>query len=553
MTRNNSYLAAILENEVGAKELETALAEAERDGVNLLDALEKAGHDKSRLFARIAEAAGMESVELTATHPPPSAARLLDAETARRYGIVPVSEGVVAFGDPLDIETQDTLRYLFNEPTEIVAASPEHIAAALERLYPAADAELETMIGLMSDAEDPNRHDAEGSTATSPDGEEPIIKLVNTLIIEGFKQRASDIHFEPLSKHFRVRYRVDGVLREVEGPPRRLHPSVISRIKIMAGMKISEKRLPQDGRVEIHAMGRDLDLRVSTIPTNHGESVVMRILDKQNLTLGLPNLGFGSDDQNRFERLIKYPDGVLLITGPTGSGKTTTLYACLNHLNQPDRKIITVEDPVEYQLSGVNQVRVRSNIGMTFSAALRAILRQAPNIIMIGEIRDKETAEIAINAALTGHLVLSTLHTNDAPSAVTRLVDIGVKPFLVASSVRGIMAQRLVRTICESCKTSYAPAETERRLVGDLPALWRGDGCAACGGTGFHGRKGVFELMNVNDDLRRMIHAGAPTTALRAEARALGMRTLREDGMSKVADGLTTMNEILRVTMRDEA
>jgi general secretion pathway protein E/type IV pilus assembly protein PilB len=385
------------------------------------------------------------------------------------------------------------------------------------------------------------------------ESDEPIIRLVNLLILEGFRQRASDIHLEPLSRTFRVRYRIDGVLREVEGPPRRLHPSVISRIKIMSGMKISEKRLPQDGRIEIRVMGRDLDLRVSVIPSNHGESIVMRILDKESLMLGLPNLGFFSDDQQAFERLIKLPDGILLITGPTGSGKTTTLYACLNDLNRPDRKIITVEDPVEYQLSGINQVQVRTGIGLSFSAALRSILRQAPNIIMIGEIRDLETAEIAINSALTGHLVLSTLHTNDAPSAVTRLVDIGVKPFLVSSSVRAIMAQRLVRTICPHCKTEYPPAEAETRILGSVPRLYKGEGCASCSQTGYMGRKGIFELLTVSDEVQHLIYSGLSAAGLRTKARELGMRTLREDGLRKAVGGITTLNEVLRVTMRDES
>jgi len=276
-------------------------------------------------------------------------------------------------------------------------------------------------------------------TDSTTDSDAPIIKLVSRLILEAYRNRASDIHLEPLAKRFRVRYRIDGVLHEVDGPPKRLQSAIISRVKIMAGMKISEKRIPQDGRIQVNILGRELDLRVSTVPANHGESIVMRILDKQNLALGLPKLGLFSDDQQLFERLIGLPDGILLVTGPTGSGKTTTLYACLNYINRPDRKIITVEDPVEYQMSGINQVQVNETIGMTFSLALRSILRQAPNIVMIGEIRDRETANIATEASLTGHLVFSTLHTNDAPSAITRLLDIGVKPFLVASSVRAVI------------------------------------------------------------------------------------------------------------------
>ncbi len=557
MTRNNPYIADILKERFDINELETALKTAEQNNLDLMDVLADAGHVKADLFSLIASHFGMEPVAFTASYPPVSAAQLIAPDVALRYRVVPVHKTndtlTIAYGDPMDLETLDTLRYLFKEPIDVLAALPEQIETTLLRLYPDSDSGMESTRQQMDDekaylfeADDPAF-----SIDDTAEGEEPVIKLVNMLIVEGFRQRASDIHLEPLTNQFRVRYRIDGALQEVEGPPRRLHPSVISRIKIMAGMKISEKRLPQDGRIEIRALGRDLDLRVSSIPTNHGESIVMRILDKQNLLLGLPNLGFYPDDQQTFERLIQYPDGILLITGPTGSGKTTSLYACLNHLNQPDRKIITVEDPVEYQLSGINQVHVRSDIGLTFSSALRSILRQAPNIIMIGEIRDRETAEIAINAALTGHLVLSTLHTNDAPGAVTRLADIGVKPFLISSSVRGIMAQRLVRSICEQCKTAHSPTESEIQLLGSTAELYRGTGCPACGNTGYHGRKGIFETLTVNDHIRQLIYSGATSTELRVEARALGMRTLREDGLRKAADGITTVSEVLRVTMRD--
>ncbi|MCF7817722.1 MAG: Flp pilus assembly complex ATPase component TadA, partial [Kiritimatiellales bacterium] len=500
----------------------------------------------------LASHVGMDTISLSGTGLPASAASLIPAEVALRYRIVPIRRSgdalVVAIGDPLDLEALDTLRYILKHPVEALVALPAEIDSALDRLYPPSGQIVQSMFTQM----DEGTGEDSGSIEEASESDEPIIRLVNLLILEGFRQRASDIHLEPLGRTFRVRYRIDGVLREVEGPPRRLHPSVISRIKIMSKMKISEKRLPQDGRIEIRAMGRNLDLRVSSIPTNHGESIVMRILDKESLSLGLPSLGFFADDQQAFERMIKLPDGILLVTGPTGSGKTTTLYACLNHLNRADRKIITVEDPVEYQLNGINQVQVRAGIGLTFAAALRSILRQAPNVIMIGEIRDRETAEIAINSALTGHLVLSTLHTNDAPSAVTRLVDIGVKPFLVSSSVRGIMAQRLVRTICPHCKTAYIPTEADIRMLGAVSKLHKGEGCAACSQTGYLGRKGIFELMEVNDEIQQLIYSGLSAAALRAKARALGMRTLREDGLRKVAGGITTLNEILRVTMGDE-
>lgn len=543
---DNQQTAEILKNGLNPEELSSALQRAELQNRDLLDVLSEDGHDRLFLFSKMAEFYGMESTDLSDSFPPRSVADLIPEETARRYQVVPIRqpEGqlVLAFGDPMDVETMDTLRYLFNEPVTLLAALPEQIERTIERIYSSGEQTLST----------PDRTLPEPSAEIDSNEDEPMIRLVNLIIQEGYRQRASDIHLEPLSDSFRVRYRIDGALREVEGPPARLHPSVISRIKIMANMKIAEKRLPQDGRIEISVENRPLDLRVSSIPTNHGESIVMRILDKQNLALGLPSLGFQPDDLKTFERLIQYPDGILLTTGPTGSGKTTTLYACLDHLNKPDRKIITVEDPVEYLLTGVNQVHVRSDIGLTFSAALRSILRQAPNTIMIGEIRDRETAEIAVNAALTGHLVLSTLHTNDAPSAVTRLADIGIKPFLISSSVRGIMAQRLIRTICPSCKTAYTPDETEQKLTGSVTRLYRGEGCPSCTNTGYAGRNGIFELLNVNDTIRELIHSGAPSSLLRKEARAMGMHSLREDGIRKAVDGMTTLSEVLRVTMKDE-
>jgi general secretion pathway protein E/type IV pilus assembly protein PilB len=362
-----------------------------------------------------------------------------------------------------------------------------------------------------------------------------------------------------MEKRFRVRYRIDGVLLEVENPPKRLQLSIISRLKIMANISIAEKRIPQDGRIQIMMNARQLDLRVSSLPTAHGESIVMRILDKEGLQLGLPELGFFSDDQKELERLISLPDGIVLVTGPTGSGKTTTLYSCLHYINKPDRKIITVEDPVEYQLNGINQVPVRADIGMTFASALRAMLRQAPNIVMIGEIRDLETAEIAINASLTGHMVFSTLHTNDAPSAVTRLIDIGVKPFLVSTSLRATLAQRLVRKICAKCRQPYTPTSSELRSLGINAAqaaaatFARGAGCATCNGTGFRGRLSIVELFLVNEEIQRLIYENSGSARLWDKARSFGMRTMREDGLRKVTSGLTTIDEIVTITVGDSS
>ncbi|HXE41492.1 MAG TPA: GspE/PulE family protein, partial [Candidatus Baltobacteraceae bacterium] len=359
-------------------------------------------------------------------------------------------------------------------------------------------------------------------------------------------------------KRFRLRYRIDGVMHEMKAPPKRLQPSIIARLKIQSAMSISEHRIPQDGRIQSKVGSKLVDLRVSCLPTNHGESIVMRILDKEGLKLGLPELGFLQDDQQLFEKIISLPDGILLVTGPTGSGKTTTLYSCLHFINRPDRKIITVEDPVEYVLAGINQVQVSDTVGLTFSMALRAILRQAPNVIMIGEIRDLETASIAINASLTGHLVFSTLHTNDAPSAVTRLIDIGVKPFLVASSTRCLMAQRLVRKICKKCAEPYQPTEPEARALQLTPDMlktaspMKGRGCANCNNTGNRGRFGIFEIFVIDDEARKLIYEKVSSSVLRARAREMGMRTLREDGIRKVLAGMTTPEEVIRATVGDD-
>jgi len=348
-------------------------------------------------------------------------------------------------------------------------------------------------------------------------------------------------------------------MQEMKAPPKRLQASIITRLKIQSNMSISEHRIPQDGRIQSKVGAKLIDLRVSCLPTYHGESIVMRILDKEGLKLGLPQLGFFTDDQQTFERIIGLPDGILLVTGPTGSGKTTTLYSCLNFINRPDRKIITVEDPVEYILAGINQVQVNEMVGLTFASALRSILRQAPNIVMIGEIRDLETATIAINASLTGHLVFSTLHTNDAPSAVTRLMDIGVKPFLVASSTRCLMAQRLVRKVCKTCTQPYQPTDAEMRALSLAPeqlqsaTLQKGRGCNDCGNTGYRSRFGIFEIFVIDDETRKLIYDKATASVLRARAREMGMRTLREDGIRKVLAGLTTAEEVIRSTLGDEA
>ncbi|MCA1657732.1 MAG: Flp pilus assembly complex ATPase component TadA, partial [Verrucomicrobiaceae bacterium] len=437
--------------------------------------------------------------------------------------------------------------------------SPEKIREALIKYYGTAEEASDVLQQRLGDDIDLGLEITEGGQLDSGDeADAPIIRLVSMLLIEAQRSGASDIHLEPLEKKFRVRFRIDGVLQEMQAPPKRLQSAIVSRLKIMTGsMSIAEKRLPQDGRIQVKIARKPIDLRVSTIPANHGESVVMRLLDKSSLMLGLPELGFMSDDQETFERLLRLPDGILLVTGPTGSGKTSTLYACLHYMNKPDRKIITVEEPIEYQMTGINQVQVNADIGMTFPAALRSILRQAPNIIMIGEIRDLETASIATNASLTGHLVFSTLHTNDAPSAVARLVDLGMQPFLVASSVRAVMAQRLVRRLCQHCRRPGELSETEMRALRIEPSQL-GDaqvmvpvGCDQCRHTGYRSRMGIFEIFVIDDDVRHMINSKKSTLLLRQRARELGMRTLREDGVRKVLAGLTSAEEVISITMGD--
>jgi general secretion pathway protein E/type IV pilus assembly protein PilB len=561
VTSNDDYVLQLLQEQgyVSSEQIATVMGSIKQEGETTLDILMQTGAvTEDDVLAMIAAQFGMEYVHVNADAIDPAVKEIIPNEVARKYGVVPVfaTEGsvTVALSDPMGYDTVDSLRYVLNMNVDAVVAPRAEVKAAVDKLYPESFEARYGVDGTAIDLEE-KMHDDGTSDATDTDA--PVIRLVSMIIMEACKMHASDIHLEPMERHFRVRYRIDGVLRQMENPPKRLQAAILSRVKIMSNMKISEKRIPQDGRIQVKVQGRDLDLRVSSVPTNHGESIVMRILDKTNLSLGLPQLGFLSDDQNKFERLIKLPDGVLLVTGPTGSGKTTTLYACLGQINLPDRKIITVEDPVEYQMSGINQVQVNKDVGLDFTSALRSILRQAPNIVMIGEIRDHETADIAMEAALTGHLVFSTLHTNDAPSAVTRLLDIGVKPFLVASAVRAAMAQRLVRAICNNCRAEYTPTEREIKMLGAISKnvvsgkMYKGTGCATCSQGGYKGRKGIFEIFQIDDTIQRLIFDHSPATVLRARAREMGMRTLREDGLLKIASGMTTLEEILRATMGD--
>jgi general secretion pathway protein E/type IV pilus assembly protein PilB len=544
-------------------------APAEVTGQRLIDVLIRQGGLSSRKVAEmLATEFGMPMApDLTNARIGGDTLELVPRAVAARHRLLPLGrEGNrlrVAIADPLDTDGIDALGYLVKMPLETMVATPEEISAAIDRFYGKDASSIDDLLNDLSvkDAGDETSavttEGGPATGATSTEADAPIIKLVHQIILEAIQRRASDIHVEPLEKRFRVRYRIDGVLIEVENPPKRLQLSIISRLKIMANISIAEKRIPQDGRIQIGVGGKQLDLRVSSLPTVHGESIVMRILDKEGLTLGLPELGFFADDAATFEKLISLPDGILLVTGPTGSGKTTTLYGCLHYINKPDRKIITVEDPVEYQLNGINQVPVRQDVGMTFASALRAMLRQAPNVVMVGEIRDLETAEIAINASLTGHMVFSTLHTNDAPGAVTRLIDIGVKPFLVSTSLRAAMAQRLVRKICKHCKRAIIPEPNELRSLNINPSqaanatFAKGDGCGQCNSTGYRGRMGIFEIFLINEEVQKMIYEGVGTSRLREKARSLGMRTMREDGARKVTAGLTTIEEVVSITVGD--
>ncbi len=538
--------------------------ESEFGEMDVVDALVKTGAvGEDELLAMLAQQYGMEVMDLTDYDIPAAVIACLDVEVARYYKVVPVAKHddmlTIAMSDPADMETLDTLRYLLGGDVDVVAAPKKQIEAFIEKYYAEQDMEVSTML---DDAEDVELDEIAESSIGGPerdDDDTPIIRLVTKLIIDAYKMKASDIHFEPMEKRYRVRYRIDGALREVDGPPKYLQANFTSRIKIMSRMDITEKRIPQDGRIQIIVGDKDIDLRVSSIPTVFGESVVMRILDKSSIQLDIPKLGFYADDLDLVNKIINYPDGIFLVTGPTGSGKTTSLYAFLNTINTPARKLITVEDPVEYQLAGINQVQVDRYVDMTFSAALRSMLRQAPNIIMVGEIRDVETAEIAINASLTGHLVFSTLHTNDAPGAVTRLVDMGVKPFLVATSLRAVMAQRLLRRVCKECKEPYTPSAGEIRMLGLTPEylanhqFYKGKGCQACGYTGYKGRIGIYEIFEVTEDIAKLIFANETSGKIREFARRNGMRSLRDDAIRKAEAGISTLEEVIFVTLRDES
>jgi type IV pilus assembly protein PilB len=555
---------------------------------------------KNHITEGLADQLGIPIVKLADREIPERIRSLIDGSIATLYRVIPVEERgntiIIATADPTNINNLDNLRRLLDRDVDPVLATGEEISVALAKCYGLQDNTVETMLSSVSSASSmstlstmsnlsslDSSMSSLGSMSASDismssisidavetegfvsgadgtedaDDDSPVMRYVNQLILEAFRLRASDIHVEPSKTDVKVRYRIDGVMQIMPPPPKRAQASIISRLKIMSGMDITEKRVPQDGRIKMMMGGKMVDLRVSALPAYFGESVVMRILDKSGLLLGLGQLGFSPEHQRRWEQLLGLSTGVILVTGPTGSGKTTSLYASLHTLNKPDTKIITVEDPVEYQLAGINQVQIHHEIQFDFARALRAILRQDPNIVMVGEIRDAETAEIAIKAALSGHLVFSTLHTNDTASSFTRLIDIGIKPYLVASGVRAILAQRLVRTICTNCKEVQEPNPAEISRLGfpvnlDEIELYHGKGCDNCSDTGYAGRLGAYELLVTNDRIRQMLMKNESATAIKRAARENGMLTMREDAWKKALNGITTLEEVVRRTRMDD-
>ena len=508
---------------------------------------------------------GYEVVDLREARIPAEAVDAVPARFAKDHSIIPLEVDsdtiTVAVIDPYDLYVLDKLRFMLNKDVRCKMAAPDAIEEAIEKFYGVEESTVDNMLQEFTESDvltDVTASEGEGlGGIQEEDDDAPMIRLVQLIISEAVKMRCSDIHIEPMADRLRIRYRVDGKCQEMDSPPKRLQGAIISRVKIMSEIDIAEKRRPTDGRIACRIQGNPLDIRVSCLPASHGESVVMRLLRKESILINLIELGFHETDNRRFLSIIKRPNGIFLVTGPTGSGKTTTLYAALSELNRPDKKIITAENPVEYSLSGINQCEVKERIGLDFARILRSMLRQAPNIILVGEIRDQETAEIAVAAALTGHLVFSTLHTNDAPGAITRLIDMGVKPFLVASSIQAIMAQRLVRRICDQCKVPYEPSrkvlaavrlkEEDIRNV----TFYRGEGCSYCKESGFRGRMAIFELMEMDPTLREMAFRRESHQDLRKQARISGMTTLEMDGVRKALAGRTTLEEVISITQRE--
>ena len=545
---------------------EEVVAELKRSGNTVFQILQDFGiMDADAILQAMANHLGVEVVSLKGVEVPKAALAVVPANTARMYRCMPVSlEGntlQVAFEDPLDPAKVDELGFVAKKDIQLVLANPVDILSAIDRHY--GDESSEDVDKILAELGGDEKITEEALVAAETSDEDlvaglaneaPIVRFVNLVLFQAVKDRASDIHFEPFETEFRIRYRVDGALYEMTPPPKHLALPVVSRIKVMANLNISERRLPQDGRINYKLGHKEIDLRVSTLPTQFGESVVLRVLDRSSVNLELESLGFPKPVYDFVSEVIQRPNGIFVVTGPTGCGKTTTLYSCLRRVNAPDSKLLTAEDPVEFDIEGIMQVAINEAVGMTFGKALRSFLRQDPDIIMVGEMRDLETAQIAIQASLTGHLVLSTLHTNDAPGAVTRLVDMGTEPFLVSSTLMAVLGQRLVRTICKNCRTPFEPTEQQLSMLNLSPhdlgdkVFYYGRGCSTCNDTGYKGRKGIYELLVCGDTIRTMITERAPTVVMRQKAVELGMVTLREDGLRSIFDGATTIEEVVKYT-----
>jgi type IV pilus assembly protein PilB len=561
---NNKQIAELfIEQHVfQPSQAEDVLNEANLNGKTIAQAMVDGGFvDERGFYQTIAEALGTEYVDLAEKEIAPAVLKLIPGGLARLHGALPISVSGntlrVALVDPLDPRAAEDLHFALGKDVDVVVAPTEQIENRIKEYYGADTSNMEEVLKQLGEAGEMLQIRGDDGTAAAVEAEAnatPIIRFVDLILYQAIQDRASDIHFEPFENEFKIRYRVDGALYEMSPPPRHLALPVISRVKVMASMNIAERRLPQDGRIQKNIAGRHVDLRVSTLPTQFGESVVLRVLDRSIVNLDLEMLGMPDYVHDYVLEVIQRPNGIFIATGPTGSGKTTTLYSCLREINTIDSKLLTAEEPVEYDLEGIVQVPVNEAIGLTFARALRSFLRQDPDRIMIGETRDLETAQIAIQAALTGHLVFTTLHTNDAPGAVTRLIDMGVEPFLISSTLEAVLGQRLLRSVCPNCRTSYKPNESvlaqlelSRREIGDRPFLY-GKGCDACNNTGYKGRKGIYELMKITDPIRELINERAPTVVLKQKAIELGMTTLRQDGVRSLFAGDTTSEEVLKYT-----
>ena len=557
----------VSEGVISAEQLAEASRIASSSGKKVQDEVVRLGYASGdKVMKALAKAYRMPFVDLTGLEVEEDVVGKLPESVARENTIFPLANlgGTlrIATCDPADMDAQEKLRFILNREIEMAIAPREQIVEAINRHYGLSDGEsADSMLQEFTDtAIDFTETAIEQGAADEDDdqSDSPVVKLVNLIITEAVQLRASDIHIEPFEDRIRIRYRIDGRLVERDNPPRRLLGAVLSRIKILSKLDIAERRRPQDGRIKLTADGKDYDLRVSIMPSSHGQTVVMRILDKDNIRVGIRQLGLSENNFRQFKNLIRRPNGIILVTGPTGSGKTTTLYASLNELNRPDTKIITAEDPVEYYLAGINQVEIRHSIGLDFARVIRAMLRQAPNVILVGEMRDTETAQMGIQASLTGHLVFSTLHTNDAPGAVTRMIDMGVPAYLVASSVVAVLAQRLVRVNCPKCKQPHQPLDTQIEAAGITPEMlqgatfMKGRGCANCQKSGYKGRLGIFELMIMNNKIRELAFQGAATQEIRRAAVSGGMQVMFEDGVAKALRGITTLEEVFRVSKKAE-